>query len=122
MKIDVKFSTDNKTITPGFSQKSQSIEPNFPVSTNRGATFYPDVSESGMLSWTNDGELKNPDPVNIRGPIGPQGIPGTATRTRINPITNMWEYCFVSGTEEPKEEDWITSDIRALGETGPQGP
>lgn len=46
---------------------------------NNGATFTPNVSEDGVISWTNDGELPNPDPVNIRGPIGetgPQGVPG----------------------------------------------
>ena len=35
-----------------------------------GATFTPSVSEDGTLSWTNDKELPNPEPVNIRGPSG----------------------------------------------------
>lgn len=35
-----------------------------------GATFYPSVSEDGELSWTNDKGLKNPEPVNIKGPKG----------------------------------------------------
>lgn len=48
-----------------------------------GATFTPDVSDDGTLSWTNDKGLPNPDPVNIKGPkgdtgdTGPQGEPGT---------------------------------------------
>lgn len=33
-----------------------------------GATFTPSVSEEGVLSWTNNGELPNPEPVNIKGP------------------------------------------------------
>lgn len=41
-----------------------------------GATFYPDVSDDGMLSWSNDRGLPNPDPVNIMGPEGPAGPPG----------------------------------------------
>lgn len=32
-----------------------------------GVTFIPSVSEAGVLSWTNDGGLTNPDPVNIKG-------------------------------------------------------
>ena len=32
-----------------------------------GVTFIPSVSEAGILSWTNDGGLTNPDPVNIKG-------------------------------------------------------
>lgn len=35
---------------------------------NVGATYTPAVSEEGVISWTNDQELPNPDPVNIKGP------------------------------------------------------
>ncbi len=35
-----------------------------------GATFTPSVSPEGIISWTNDGGLPNPDPVNIKGPPG----------------------------------------------------
>ena len=41
-----------------------------------GTTFFPSVSEEGIISWTNNGNLPNPDPVNIMGPQGPQGIQG----------------------------------------------
>ena len=41
-----------------------------------GVTFTPSVSEQGVISWTNDGNLPNPEPVNIRGPQGIQGIQG----------------------------------------------
>lgn len=47
-----------------------------------GATFTPSVSEDGVISWTNDKGLPNPEPVNIKGPkgddgdAGPQGSPG----------------------------------------------
>lgn len=46
-----------------------------------GATFTPDVSSDGTLTWSNDGGLSNPASVNIRGPVGPagpQGDPGPA--------------------------------------------
>ncbi len=42
----------------------------------QGVTFTPAVSEEGEISWTNDGELDNPDPVNIKGPKGDQGEAG----------------------------------------------
>ena len=48
----------------------------FPLSAVDGTTFIPSVSADGTLSWTNDGGLPNPDPVNIRGPQGEQGIQG----------------------------------------------
>jgi hypothetical protein len=42
-------------------------------SGENGATFTPDVSTDGVISWTNDKGLENPAPVNIKGP---QGEPG----------------------------------------------
>ena len=41
-----------------------------------GGVYIPSISPDGMISWANNAGLENPDPVNIRGPIGPQGIPG----------------------------------------------
>ena len=38
-----------------------------------GATFTPSVSPEGVISWTNDRELPNPEPVNIKGEQGPAG-------------------------------------------------
>lgn len=62
-----------------------------------GVTFTPSVSLEGIISWTNDGGLPNPDPVNIKGPKGDtgdpggQGQPGTpgkdATINGVNTIT-----------------------------------
>lgn len=48
----------------------------FPLSAVNGTTFIPSVSADGTLSWSNNGGLPNPDPVNIRGPQGEQGIQG----------------------------------------------
>lgn len=41
-----------------------------------GATFTPSVSEEGILSWTNDHNLPNPAPVNIKGEQGERGLQG----------------------------------------------
>ena len=45
----------------------------------QGVTYTPHMSDGGILSWTNDGELENPAPKNLIGPkgnIGPQGATG----------------------------------------------
>lgn len=39
-----------------------------------GATFTPSVSAAGVLSWTNNGGLTNPPPINIKGPKGDDAI------------------------------------------------
>ena len=44
-----------------------------------GATFTPYVSSSGELSWTNDGDKKNPATVNIKGSKGDRGDSGVTT-------------------------------------------
>ena len=38
-----------------------------------GTTFTPSVSSEGVITFTNDGALPNPDPVNIKGPHRPAG-------------------------------------------------
>ena len=49
-----------------------------------GVTFTPSVSEAGVISWTNDGEKENPDPVDIMGPPGAAAGFGTVTATADN--------------------------------------
>lgn len=44
-----------------------------------GATFTPSVSADGIISWTNDKDLPNPEPVNIKGAKGDKGADGTMT-------------------------------------------
>lgn len=46
-----------------------------------GATFTPAVSKAGTLTWTNNGGLPNPDPVDIMGPTGATGAPGPVGAT-----------------------------------------
>lgn len=42
-----------------------------------GVTFIPNVSEAGVISWTNNGGLNNPESVNIKGAKGDNGTNGT---------------------------------------------
>lgn len=71
-----------------------------------GATFTPHVDENGNLSWTNDQNLPNPEPVNIAGPQGPKGADGTMT--------------FEDLTDEQRES--LRGPKGEKGDTGPQGP
>ncbi|MBM6886820.1 pyocin knob domain-containing protein [Pseudoflavonifractor phocaeensis] len=41
-----------------------------------GYVFTPSVSAEGVISWTNNGDLPNPDPIDITGPEGPRGPQG----------------------------------------------
>lgn len=41
-----------------------------------GVTFTPSVSQEGIISWTNNGGLPNPEPINIKGIPGANGIDG----------------------------------------------
>lgn len=49
-----------------------------------GVTFTPSVSEAGEISWTNDGDKENPEPVDIMGPPGAAAGFGTVTATADN--------------------------------------
>lgn len=44
-----------------------------------GTTFTPAVSAAGVISWTNDGGKTNPQPVNIKGPQGGDGVSPTVS-------------------------------------------
>ena len=46
-----------------------------------GTTFTPTVSSTGVLSWTNNGNLVNPTSVNIKGPKGDTGATGAPGAT-----------------------------------------
>ena len=63
-----------------------------------GATFTPTVSSDGVISWTNDGGLPNPESVNIKGPQG------------------------ATGPQGPQGETGATGAAGPQGETGPAGP
>lgn len=65
----------------------------------RGFTFTPSVSEEGIISWENDGELENPAPVNIKGPQGETGATGPANILSIG-IVNSGETASATITGE----------------------
>lgn len=48
-----------------------------------GATFTPYISEEGIISWTNDKDLPNPESRDIKGPQGQDGVSPSITVTQI---------------------------------------
>ena len=86
-----------------------------------GVIFTPSISESGMLSWENDGGLDNPAPVNIMGPQGVQGpagangkspyeyaVAGGYTGTEATFMTAMTQYPYHHTRHEAGGADPIT--------------
>ena len=48
-----------------------------------GYYYIPVLDDEGNLSWSNNGGLENPAPVNLRGPQGLRGNPGGTFSLRI---------------------------------------
>lgn len=80
----------------------------------QGATFTPYVSSSGELSWTNDGDKKNPATVNIKGSKGDRGDSGITTP--INGFFTM--YVDEDGNLWVLSEDDLTNTFEYDAETG----
>mgnify|MGYP000201805855 FL=1 len=76
-------------------------------------TFIPSVSAEGVISWTNDGDLDNPAPVNIKGPTGAQGATGAPGPQGPKGAT---------GATGPQGEAGPQGETGPQGATGPQGP
>ena len=72
-----------------------------------GATFTPSVSADGIISWTNDKDLPNPEPVNIKGVKGDKGDKGDRGLQGIQ------------GIQGERGEKGQKGD---KGDTGPAGP
>jgi hypothetical protein len=71
MNTKVKLTENNQSFQSRVLESGETVHTNFSGTvTINGATFYPSVSEDGTLSWTNDRELDNPLPVNIKGKDG----------------------------------------------------
>ena len=81
MNLDLSFEQNQQNINVPFSESGAEFNTNFgetPVIQDgkNGATFYPDVSADGIISWTNNRGLPNPNPVNIKGEKGDKGDKG----------------------------------------------
>lgn len=94
--------------------------------TGDGATFYPSVSEDGIISWTNDKGLPNPVPVDIKGPQGIQGDQGEVGATGPQGIQGEVGPYFTPVINTNGDISWTNNGGLVNPETmnikGPQGP
>lgn len=126
MNIDVVFSEANQAnMDVDFSESTQMFDAELDgLTVLNGATFTPNVSKDGVISWTNDKELPNPEPVNIKGDKGEQGSQGKDgakgdkgdTGKDGTPCTHRW-----SGTTLYVTSASGTTSANLKGERGEQG-
>ena len=81
MKLDLSFEQNQQNINVPFSESGGQFSTNFGETSvlhdgQNGATFIPSVSAEGVIYWTNDRDLPNPPPVNIKGEKGDKGDKG----------------------------------------------
>ena len=94
-----------------------------------GATFTPQVSDSGDISWSNDKGLPNPETKNIKGDTGLTPDISVGSTTTLAPGTNA--YVEILGTKEnpiinfyiPRGDNGriefrLVNELPVVGETG----
>ena len=83
-----------------------------------GTTFIPSVSEDGTISWTNNGNLPNPEPVNIKGKDGVDGKDGiSATHSWNGTVLTVTSASGTSSADLKGEK----GDTGSKGEKGDKG-
>ncbi|MBE7001158.1 MAG: hypothetical protein E7421_00425 [Ruminococcaceae bacterium] len=71
MNYEMNFAETEMAFTPAFGEVTA-------IGTGgKGTVFIPTVSEEGVISWSNDGGLPNPEPVSIKGADGYTPVKGT---------------------------------------------
>lgn len=73
MNLKATFNSSEASFKSSFGESNSHF--NAGASYN-GATFFPSVSNDGVISWTNDSGLPNPNPANIKGEKGEKGEQG----------------------------------------------
>lgn len=88
-----------------------------------GATFTPSVSDEGVISWTNDKDLPNPDPVDIKGDTGPAGADGVGIQSVDQTTTSTEDGGTNVITVTKTDGTSSTFSVRngGKGSTGPAG-
>ena len=112
-----------------FDGTTRSWVNNGPLQGAKGETgphFTPDVSADGTLSWSNNGGLENPEPINIKGAkgdkgdtgsTGPQGKQGTIFTPAVSDA-GVLSWTNDGGLSNPT----AVSIKGPKGDTGAQGP
>ena len=127
MKLDLLFEQNQQNINVPFSESGAEFNTNFGETSvihdgqsgagQSGATFYPDVSADGTISWTNDRGLPNPNPVNIKGEKGDPGTNGKDGTNGTNGKDGVDGYTPVKGKDyftETDKAEIVSSVIAAL--------
>lgn len=74
MRYQVEFHEKSQRLDVGFREQTQRFDPKFrgmvTIHGKDGVTFVPSVSPDGVISWQNDKDMPNPEPVNIKGNPG----------------------------------------------------
>lgn len=82
----------------------------------RGATFIPAVSDEGIISWTNNQDLKNPESKSIKGPKGDKGDPFIYTDFTPEQLAGL------KGPKGEKGDPFVYSDFTSQQLEGLKGP
>ena len=86
-----------------------------------GATFTPSVSADGIISWTNDKDLPNPEPVNIKGAKGDKGDKGDRGLQGVQGIQGIPGEKGEKGDTGAPGADGAKGDKGDKGDTGATG-
>ena len=81
------------------------------VKGDTGAVYTPTVSQEGIISWTNNGELPNPDPVDVTGPQGFSPVANVVKENGVSTITITDS----TGTTTAEVTDGNVSDVIVNG-------
>lgn len=125
MGIKVKFTGSSSKIDVGLKQQKSQTEIDSSgavfLKGEDGATFIPEVSQEGVLSWINDKGLDNPEPANIKGPVGAQGPKGEAGPQGPQGPQGIQGEKGEQGTRGAQGEKGDQGNPGEKGEPGPKG-
>ena len=101
-----------------FSESGGQFKTNFGETSvihdgQNGATFIPSVSTEGVISWTNDRDLPNPEPVNIKGEKGDSGTTFTTNET----LSLKDGVLSVNTAKEPEPDNTLPITSAAVAQT-----
>lgn len=93
-----------------------------------GPYYTPSVSDDGDLSWTNNGNLPNPETINIKGPQGQQGIQGIQGIQGLQGVQGETGPYFIPSVDNEGNLSWTNnggldnpSTVNIKGPQGTQG-
>jgi hypothetical protein len=120
------LSTRDRVLSGSVKSNANGFSANVPGSlelhyARNGATFTPAVSDDGILSWTNDQNLANPAPVDIRGPKGDRGEAGPEGPQGLIGPTGPTGPAGPQGIQGIQGEKGDQGDPGIQGQQGPAG-